>query len=207
MLDTSSDYGTQPDVGRGVKESGIPREDVYVVTKIEENDDPLEAAMAYVDDLGLDHADLILIHRPPPGGAGEELWKGLLEARREGVARDVGVSNYSIDEIQALVDATGEVPTVNQIEWSPFGHSPEMLDFCRSNEIVAQAYSPLTGPSASTMRRSRSCPRSTANRRDRSSSAGTSKSGPGRFPRLAAGTSRRTSASSTSSSGRVRSTA
>jgi diketogulonate reductase-like aldo/keto reductase len=62
----------------------------------------------------------------------------------EGLTRDIGVSNYSIEQIEELVYRTGEMPAVNQIEWSPFGHSPRMLDFCRDNDIVIQAASPLT---------------------------------------------------------------
>jgi diketogulonate reductase-like aldo/keto reductase len=68
----------------------------------------------------------------------------LRRAKREGVVHDIGVSSYSIDGIEELVYLTGEMPAVNQIEWSPFGHSPRMLDFCRDNDIIIQAWSPLT---------------------------------------------------------------
>ena len=71
-------------------------------------------------------------------------WKGLIRAKRDGLTRDIGVSNYPIDLIRDLASATGEVPAVKQIEWSPFGHSEEMLRFCREQRIVIQAYSPLT---------------------------------------------------------------
>lgn len=86
----------------------------------------------------------MLIHRPPADGVGEELWRGLMQAKEEGLTRDIGVSNYSIEQIQALIDRTGEVPVVNQIEWSPFGYSRAMLDFCNEQGIIIQAYSPLT---------------------------------------------------------------
>jgi 2,5-diketo-D-gluconate reductase A len=68
----------------------------------------------------------------------------LRRARDEGLTKDIGVSNYSIEQIQELADKSGEMPVVNQIEWSPFGHSSEMFDFCRDNGVVIQAYSPLT---------------------------------------------------------------
>jgi 2,5-diketo-D-gluconate reductase A len=68
----------------------------------------------------------------------------LRRAKRDGLARDIGVSNYSIEQIEELVYRTGELPVVNQIEWTPFGHSPRMLDFCHDNDIVIQAWSPLT---------------------------------------------------------------
>lgn len=144
MIDTSSDYGTQPGVGGAVRGSNVAREDLFIVTKIEETDDAYTAAKEYVEEMGLDYADLILIHRPPHDGAGVELWEGLIKARDEGIAHDIGVSNYSTEQIQEIIDATDEVPTVNQIEWSPFGHKVGMLEYCRNNEIMIQAYSPLT---------------------------------------------------------------
>lgn len=86
----------------------------------------------------------MLIHRPPPVGAGRELWEGLIRARNEGLVKDIGVSNYTIEQMEELIRTTGEMPAVNQIEWSPFGWSPEMLAWCREKGIVIQAYSPLT---------------------------------------------------------------
>ena len=144
MIDTSGDYGTQPGVGEGIRSSGVPRAEIFLVTKVEEYDDAYEATKKNLDELKLDYADLMLIHRPPPHGAGEDLWAGLIRARNEGLTRDIGVSNYSIDQMKRLYDGSGEVPAVNQIEWTPFGWSPEMLDFCSTEHIVIQAYSPLT---------------------------------------------------------------
>jgi len=71
-------------------------------------------------------------------------WQGLRRAKREGLVHDIGVSSYSIDCVEDLVYRTGEMPSVNQVEWSPCGHSPRMLDFCRDNDIIIQASSPLT---------------------------------------------------------------
>lgn len=144
MIDTSGDYGTQPGVGKAVKDSGLDRSDIYIVTKVEEHDDAYAATRRDLQELGMDYADLVLIHRPPQDEVGIELWQGLIKAKREGLTKDIGVSNYSIDQIQALIDATGEVPVVNQIEWTPFGHSQEMLGYCQENGIIIQAYSPLT---------------------------------------------------------------
>jgi 2,5-diketo-D-gluconate reductase A len=144
MVDTSGDYGTQPGVGDGIRLSGTTRDNLYVVTKVEETDDTYEAARQNLDELKLECVDLLLLHRPPKKGFGEELWRGLVRAKREGMARDIGVSNYSVDQIQSLIDATREVPVVNQIEWTPFGHSKEMLGYAQENQIVLQAYSPLT---------------------------------------------------------------
>lgn len=144
MIDTSGDYGTQPGVGEGIRRSALPREQIYLVTKVEENEDSYAATRRNLDELGLEFADLMLIHRPPPRGVGEALWQGLIRARDEGLARDIGVSNYSVEKLTRLANASGELPAVNQIEWTPFGWSREMLDFCRQQAIVIQAYSPLT---------------------------------------------------------------
>jgi 2,5-diketo-D-gluconate reductase A len=144
LIDTAVDYGTQPAIGEAIRRSGIPREDIYLVTKVEETEDGYEATRDRLRELGLDYADLVLIHRPPPVGAGESIWEGLIEAKRELLARDIGVSNYSTEEIDAVTTATGEQPAVNQIEWTPFGHSGRMLEYCRERDILIQAYSPLT---------------------------------------------------------------
>jgi diketogulonate reductase-like aldo/keto reductase len=144
MIDTSGDYGTQPGIAEGIRRSGVERSDLYIVTKVEEDEDPYEATKHNVGDLGLEYADLMLIHRPPPSGPGVDLWRGLLRARDDGLTRDVGVSNYSTAQIEELIRATGEVPTVNQIEWTPFGWDPGMLEYCRGRQILIQAYSPLT---------------------------------------------------------------
>lgn len=144
MIDTSGDYGTQPEIGEAIRQSGVRRESFYLVTKVEETDNAYQATHKNLGELGLDYADLMLIHRPPNDGVGEVLWEGLLQAKREGLTRDIGVSNYSIDQLRELTETTGERPVVNQIEWTPFGCSPQMLAYCRENKIVIQAYSPLT---------------------------------------------------------------
>jgi diketogulonate reductase-like aldo/keto reductase len=144
MIDTSGDYGTQPGIGEGIRREEAERDQIYVVTKVEETDDAYEATRKNLRELGLDYADLVLIHRPPDTGVGETLWEGLMRARDEGLTRDIGVSNYAVEQIEDLSEKTDEVPAVNQIEWSPFGHSDRMLDYCRINNIVIQAYSPLT---------------------------------------------------------------
>jgi diketogulonate reductase-like aldo/keto reductase len=144
MIDTSGDYGTQPGIGEGIRKSGIPRNEFYLVTKVEQDEDSYQATQKDLEELRLDYTDMMLIHRPPQSGVGEDLWQGLIKAKKDGLTRDIGVSNYSVDQLKGLMDASGEVPVVNQIEWSPFGYSPQMLDFCRQNKIVIQAYSPLT---------------------------------------------------------------
>lgn len=143
MIDTACDYGSQAGIGEALRRYGR-REDVYLVAKVEETDDAWQATRKYLGKMRVAYADLMLIHRPPENGVGEDLWKGLARARSDGLARDIGVSNYSVDQLRKLADAAGETPVVNQIEWSPFGHSTAMLEFCRTRRIVIQAYSPLT---------------------------------------------------------------
>ncbi len=144
MIDTSGDYGTQPGIGQGLKQSGVRRDSYYLVTKVEEDDDAYGATKENLHQLDLGYTDLMLIHRPPREGVGEVLWQGLQKARDEGLTKDIGVSNYSVDQLKELADKSGETPAVNQIEWSPFGYSQQMLDYCKQNEIIIQAYSPLT---------------------------------------------------------------
>jgi len=144
MIDTAADYHTQRGIGDALRQCKVARDSIYIVTKVEDTDDAYEATRVNLAELRLDHADLVLIHRPPGRGVGEVLWQGLRRAKREGLTRDIGVSNYSIEQIEELVYRTGELPAVNQIEWSPFGHSPRMLDFCFDNHIVIQAWGPLT---------------------------------------------------------------
>jgi 2,5-diketo-D-gluconate reductase A len=144
LIDTSGDYHTQRGIGDALREFGARRDEVFIVTKIEPTDDAYDATRCNLAELRVDHADLVLIHRPPERGVGEVLWQELRRAKRDRLTRDIGVSNYSIEQIEELVYRTGELPVVNQIEWTPFGHSPRMLDFCHDNDIVIQAWSPLT---------------------------------------------------------------
>jgi len=144
MLDTAADYHTQRGIGDAIKACGIERDSMYIITKVEPEEDAYAAIRKNLAQLKLNFVDLVLIHRPPEHGAGEVSWQGLRRAKREGLVHDIGVSSYSIDCIEELVYRTGEMPAVNQIEWSPFGHSPRMLDFCRDNDIIIQAWSPLT---------------------------------------------------------------
>jgi diketogulonate reductase-like aldo/keto reductase len=144
MIDTSGDYGTQRGIGEAIRADGIDRGSVFIVTKIEEDEDAYAAVRRNLAELGVDYADLVLIHRPPPRGVGMRLWQGLVRAVNDGLCREIGVSNYDVGQIEELVEKTGVVPAVNQVEWTPFGHSKELLSFCRANRIVLQAYSPLT---------------------------------------------------------------
>ncbi len=144
MIDTSSDYGTQPGIGEALKKADIPRNDIYIVTKVEENDNALERSKSNLSELDLDYIDLMLIHRPPKNGSGVNLWEDLIKAKEKGLVKDIGVSNYTTEQIDDLESETGVSPVVNQIEWSPFGFSEEMYQYANDKQIVIQSYSPLT---------------------------------------------------------------
>lgn len=144
MIDTAADYGTQPGIGEAIGRSGVDRDSIFLVAKVEQNEDAYEATARNLDELGVDRADLMLIHRPPRKGPGHQLWEGLIRAREEGLTTDIGVSNYTDEQIGELIDASGVTPTVNQIEWTPFGWSRETLEAARRRGVAIQAYSPLT---------------------------------------------------------------
>lgn len=144
LIDTSSDYGTQPGIGKALDQTNLSRNKIYIVSKVEEIDNAYDRAVSCTMEMGIACADLMLIHRPPKEGAGIGLWNGLVRARAEGYTTDIGVSNYSVRLLTELINERGVVPVVNQIEWSPFGHSPEMKSFCNDHDIVIMAYSPLT---------------------------------------------------------------
>lgn len=146
-LDTATFYGNEAEVGRAVRDSGVPRDEVFVTTKLppgragQERRTIAESLRA----LEMDRVDLWLIHWPPRGGAKPETWQQLLAIRDEGLARAVGVSNYSIGQIDEVTGATGEAPAVNQIPWSPRRYDPALLAGHRERGVTVEGYSPLKG--------------------------------------------------------------
>jgi 2,5-diketo-D-gluconate reductase A len=144
LIDTAVDYGTQAQIGEALRSGPVRRDEVFLASKVEEDEGGYAATVQRVQEIGVDRLDLCLIHRPPPGESGETLWRGLMAAKRAGLTREIGVSNYSPAQIDELIAATGEVPVINQIEWSPFGFSPDALGHANRTGVVIQAYSPLT---------------------------------------------------------------
>lgn len=146
-LDTATGYGNEAEVGRAVRDSGLPREEVFITTKVPP--DHADHARRTLDDslrlLGVDRVDLWLIHWPPNGRARPDTWQHLLDAREAGLARAVGVSNYRPAQLDELERATGEYPSVNQIPWSPFGHDPKLLAEHADRGVVVEGYSPFRG--------------------------------------------------------------
>jgi len=144
LIDTAPAFHTQRGVGDALRACGLARDDIFVITKAEPRGDAYAALHKCLAQLRLDHVDLTLLQGPPDRDAGELGWHGLRRAKRDGLTRDIGLCGYAIDCVEELVYYTGELPACNQIEWSPFGHSPRMLDFCRDNGILILAASPLT---------------------------------------------------------------
>lgn len=143
-LDTATMYENEREVGRALADSGLARDAVFVTTKLPPNEAGNERKVIEVslDLLGLDHVDLWLIHWPPDG-ARPDVWEQLLALRDEGLATDVGVSNYSVAQIDELVAATGEAPAVNQIPWAPPLHDPQTLAASRERGVAVEGYSPF----------------------------------------------------------------
>ncbi len=144
-VDTATMYRNEADVGRAVGDSGLRREDVFVTTKLPPSDAgrerrTLERSLRTLD---MDFVDLWLVHWPPPARAGVQVWQRLLELRDEGLARAVGVSNYSVAQLDELIGATGEAPQVNQVKWGPALYDPVELQEHRRRGVVLEGYSPF----------------------------------------------------------------
>lgn len=143
-IDTAAFYGNEASVGKAIRASGIAREQIYVTTKLWNNahGDPAQALEGSLDKLKMDYVDLYLIHYPVP----ERLrsWRVLEGFRASGKTRSIGVSNFTIRHLTELLAKTGTVPAVNQVELHPYLYQKELLEYCRENHIVIEAYSPLT---------------------------------------------------------------
>jgi diketogulonate reductase-like aldo/keto reductase len=135
------------DVGAAVRDSGVPREEVFVTTKLWNDDQGYDSALQAFEKslsrLGLDYVDLYLIHWPVAGRR-KESWRALERLKGEGRARHIGVSNYLVPHLQELLAEANELPEVNQIEIHPFLQHRDTRALCKEHAIVVEAYSPLT---------------------------------------------------------------
>ncbi|MFH1917444.1 MAG: aldo/keto reductase [Nanoarchaeota archaeon] len=144
-IDTAAFYRNEKDVGRAVRESGIPRDEIFITTKLanQEHDDPVKAFEQSNTNLGLDYINLYLIHWPVPGKR-DATWRFLETLYAEKKVRAIGVSNYTIRHLKELLSFAKVIPAVNQVEFSPFLYQKELLHFCKEKKIQLEAYSPLT---------------------------------------------------------------
>jgi 2,5-diketo-D-gluconate reductase A len=148
LLDTAAAYRNEKGVGRAIAESGVPREDLFVTTKLWNPDHGYDKTHSAFEDslgrLGLDWLDLYLIHWPvPSAGLYVEAWKAMIDLVESGRVRSIGVSNFNPAHVQRLIDETGVVPVVNQVELHPGFAQPEVRAFDAAHDIVTEAWSPL----------------------------------------------------------------
>jgi 2,5-diketo-D-gluconate reductase A len=144
-IDTALMYGNERQVGRGLVASGVPRDDVFITTKLWPDRAGRERATLEesLGSLGLERVDLWLIHWPPGGRARPDVWEKFIEAQADGLATAIGVSNYTVDQIDELERATGRLPAVNQIEWSPSLYDADEVNALRERGVTLEGYSPL----------------------------------------------------------------
>ena len=144
-VDTATMYANESEVGHALRDSGLPRQDVFLTSKLRAADAGREREILShsLHALGTDHLDLWLVHWPPRGRASVSTWREMLALRNEGLTRAVGVSNYSLALIDELVKATGEAPAVNQIHWNPWRYDSGLLQGLRQRGVIVEGYSPL----------------------------------------------------------------
>jgi 2,5-diketo-D-gluconate reductase A len=147
-IDTATLYRNERGVGAGVRASGVPREELFVTTKVWNTDQGRDATLRAFDtslgELGFDYVDLYLIHWPVPSeGRFVETWRALEELRADGRARSIGVSNFEPHHLDELLRETGTVPAVNQVELHPWLQQPAVREYDDAHGIVTESWSPL----------------------------------------------------------------
>jgi diketogulonate reductase-like aldo/keto reductase len=144
-IDTATAYGNEAGIGKALASAGLARDSVFVTTKLPPDNAGRErrTLSESLTKLGLDFVDLWLIHWPPAGQAMPEVWEQFIAAQQDGLAKAIGVSNYSLDQIDELTAATGVTPAVNQIRWSPSLYDREVAAGLEQRDVVLEGYSPF----------------------------------------------------------------
>lgn len=147
-VDTAASYQNESEVGQALAKCGVPREDLFVTTKVWNNrqghDSTKSALQESLDRLQLDYVDLYLIHWPcPQMKRYVETWEALIQLRNEGRARSIGVCNFQTEHLQTLLDSTGVLPAVNQIELHPYFQQTALRAYHASHDIQTEAWAPL----------------------------------------------------------------
>lgn len=145
-IDTAALYENEEGVGKAIKESGIPREEIFVTTKVWNTDHGYEKTLKAFDKsiskLGLDYVDLYLIHWPGKDTF-LDTWRALEKLYRDGRVRAIGVSNFKPHHLQTLMEHSEEKPVINQVELHPYFQQKDLREFCKQHDIVVEAWSPL----------------------------------------------------------------
>jgi 2,5-diketo-D-gluconate reductase A len=144
-LDTATMYRNEDGVGRAVRASGLPRDSVFITTKMppDRTAHARETLETSLGKLGVDQVDLWLIHWPPSGSDSVAAWKEFVRAKDDGLTASIGVSNYSLGQIDDLIEATGVTPAVNQVRWGPSLYDEAFADGLRERGVVLEGYSPF----------------------------------------------------------------
>lgn len=141
-IDTAQLYGNEESVGRALRESGVPREEVYLTTKFQPSSkDPVAELERSLKRLGVDQVDLYLVHWPKGGPL--RAWPGMEQAKERGLTRSVGVSNYSAADLDQVIKAASVPPVVNQVQFSAVEYRRGLLEAGEAHGVVTEAYSPL----------------------------------------------------------------
>jgi diketogulonate reductase-like aldo/keto reductase len=147
LIDTATVYGNEIEIGKALKDTDVPREEIFLTTKVWNTDQGYNSTLIAFEKslkrLKVDYIDLYLIHWPV-SRLRSETWRALEKIYEGGKAYSVGVSNFTIHHLEELIVTSKTIPTVNQIEFSPFLYQKELMDYCKSNKIVVEAYTPLT---------------------------------------------------------------
>lgn len=144
-IDTATAYRNEGGIGRALAASRLPREAVFVTTKLPAEHAGRERATIErsLEQLGTEYVDLWLIHSPPDRRASPAVWEQLIRAQQDGLTRAIGVSNYSLDQIDELTQATGVTPAVNQIRWGPAVYDAATAEGLAQRGVVLEGYSPF----------------------------------------------------------------
>lgn len=147
-IDTAEGYANEEGVGQAIREGGVPRAELFITSKLRNSAHARDEALRNFDDtmrkLGIDQLDLFLIHWPLPAqDKYVEAWKTLIELRDQGRVRSIGVSNFNIDHLERIIEETGAVPAVNQIELHPCFQQRDKRDFHAKHGIAIESWSPL----------------------------------------------------------------
>jgi diketogulonate reductase-like aldo/keto reductase len=141
-IDTAQAYGNEESVGQGLRDSGVPRDEVFITTKFyPARKDPAAEAEQSLRRLGVDQVDLYIIHWPQGGPTWA--WPGMERARELGYSRSIGVSNFSVGELEQVMASANIPPVVNQVQFSAFEYRRSLLEACEQRDVTLEAYSPL----------------------------------------------------------------